>query len=117
MLKRNTLESVHVPPSLSIWDLFEFEQSLRDTRVPGTLQILGHRESLKIVLLKVQHAHSHLRGLLQSRPEFSSLGGAEGVYIYHSSQANVATVLGSCQGSLQELPGMVYSPFRALQPF
>lgn len=38
--------SVHVPPPPSIWDLLEFEQSLRDTWVPGTLQILGHRVNL-----------------------------------------------------------------------
>lgn len=70
MLKRNTLESVHVPPSLSIWDLFEFEQSLRDTRVPGTTQIWAtERISQNSAYSKYSMHTSHLRGLLQSRPD------------------------------------------------
>lgn len=74
-------------------------------------------ESLRIVLLKVHHAHKSSEEPVTEQTRFSSLGGAEASTFITALRPDVVTVLGSGQGSPPELPGMVYSLLRALQPF
>lgn len=110
-----TQVSVHVPSPPSIWDLRAKSERYSGPRHPPNPG--PQSESLKIVLLKVQHAHKSCEEPVTEQTRFSSLGGAEESTFITALRPDVVTVLGSGQGSPPELPGMVYSPLRALQPF